>query len=114
MPRPRGVSMTRMWGIKPELMCDDHLRGEHKEMHQIVGSIRKHPHGRAIVEGHADKKQIDTTLIQERHDELADELMRRGMEHNSPLSYQDELNLGEIDIEENIIDLRNRCNECKV
>lgn len=104
--------MTRMWLLDPKKMCDDHLVGEHGEMHMIVGTIRNHPHGEAIVRGHARKGQIDTSLIQQRHDELEEEMKRRGMHPDKPLDYEDELNLGNIDEEKNRIDLANRCDNC--
>ncbi len=105
--------MTRMWGINPKLMCDQHLLGEHSEMHQEVGTLRNHAHGRKVVEGHAEENQIDTSLIQERHDDLVEELERRGFEHDSPMDYRDKLDLGEINIEKNIKELAERCEECR-
>jgi len=98
--------------IEPAVMCDNHLLGEHAECHQEVGTLLNHPHGRAIVEGHAEKQQVDTSLIQDRHDELAKELERRGMNHDSPMDYTDELDLGSIDIEANKRDLFERCEDC--
>lgn len=105
--------MTRMWGIDPALLCDKHLLGEHAEMHQVVGTIRNHPHGVAIVRGHADKHQIDTSNIQRRHDELAKEITRRGMDHNSPLKFDDSLQLGDIQLADNIELLKDRCADCR-
>ncbi|MFB6282583.1 MAG: pyrimidine dimer DNA glycosylase/endonuclease V [Halobacteria archaeon] len=104
--------MTRMWGVAPVLLCDDHLLGEHNEMHMIVGTIRKHQHGEAIVQGHADKGQIDTSLIQERHDELKEEMIARGMEHESPMDYENELDIGEVDSQRSQEILRDRCEMC--
>ncbi|QLD91213.1 hypothetical protein HWV07_08505 [Natronomonas salina] len=102
-----------MWGIDPTLLCDQHLLGEHTEMHQEAGTIENHPHGTAIVEGHAERQQVDTSLIQRRHDELAAELRRRGMNHDSPLDYEDDLDLGSIDTAANRDDLMERCDECR-
>ena len=31
----------RMWLVPPQLMCDQHLLGEHLEMHMFIGTIRK-------------------------------------------------------------------------
>lgn len=102
-----------MWGIDPRLLCDRHLLGEHTEMHQAVGTLRNHPHGEAILRGHAERKQLDTSKIQERHDELAYEMERRGMNHDSPLHYDDALDLGRIDPERNLEDLKKRCDDCR-
>jgi len=104
--------MTRMWGINPEDMCDKHLLGEHKEMHQIAGTIENHPHGKAIALGHVKKGQLDTSLINDRHYELAVEMLNRGMEHDSPIDYHDKLGIGEINIFKNRRDLMDRCDDC--
>jgi len=107
--------MTRMWCVDPRKMCDQHVLGEHNECHQGVGSILRHPHGRAIMEGRVfdDKPdQIDTSRIQDRHDELVDEMEARGMNHDSPMDYEDEWDLGEIDVEYNRQDLSERCEDC--
>lgn len=91
--------MVRMWGIDPRTLCHNHLLGEHNEMHMIVGTILTHDHAEAIAKGHAKKGQIDTSLIQQRHDDLATEMESRNMLHDSPLDYEDALNLGKIDVE---------------
>lgn len=102
-----------MWGIEPQLLCDRHLLGEHAEMHQAVGTIHNHPHGEAIVEGHAAKRQLDTSKIRERHDELAEEIDQRGMTHDSPMGYDDVLDLGRIDRTTNRAELKARCGACR-
>lgn len=75
-----------MWvGIDPSDLCREHLLGEHKEMHQEVGTYLRHPHGEAVVQGHVDKAQVVPSRIRERHDALAAEMERRGYDHDSPL-----------------------------
>ena len=60
----RHQPMTRMWlGIRPDELCDQHLRGEHAEMHQEVGTWKRHPHGEAVVEGHTKKGQVEPRLL---------------------------------------------------
>ncbi|WP_152420538.1 pyrimidine dimer DNA glycosylase/endonuclease V [Halococcus thailandensis] len=105
--------MTRMWCLPTEILCDDHLRGEHAEHHQLVGTIRNHPHGEAIAEGHAEKGNIDTTRLEERHARLAAEMERRDMNHDSPLAYDGPIyGAGAIDPEMNRTDLLDRCEDC--
>lgn len=106
--------MTRLWGLPPVWLCREHLLGEHKEMHQEAGTLLNHPHGEAIVDGHAKKGQVDVSQIEPRHDELARELIRRGYNHESPFDYDlsDYEDRGEIDRDANLRDLRNRCDEC--
>ncbi|MDY6774172.1 MAG: pyrimidine dimer DNA glycosylase/endonuclease V [Candidatus Nanohaloarchaea archaeon] len=103
--------MTRMWLVDPELLCDRHLLGEHNELHKLQGHIEKG--NIAVVRGHAEKGQVDTSKIEERHDELAEEMERRGFDHQSPLDYEDELEVGSIDVEENRKELEERCEECR-
>lgn len=102
-----------MWGVTPRFLCRSHLLGEHREMHQEVGTLRNHPHGRAVVEGHARAGQVDTRLLQERHDALVAEMERRGYSHESPMDYTDELALGSIDVAANRQELAARCDACR-
>lgn len=99
----------RMWGVDPEKMCTKHLLGEHVEMHMFVGTINKG----VSIQGYVDKGLVDTTKIKERHDALVVEMTRRGMNHKSPLEYQDRLSLGSVDIRESHEELINRCASCK-
>lgn len=103
--------MTRMWLINPQHLCRNHLLGEHKELHQLVGTIRA---GRLnVVKGHADRLQVDTSLIQPRHDDLVREMLRRGYNHNSPLPDYDDPELGIVDVWENQRELSERCRACR-
>ena len=105
--------MTRMWCLPTEILGDDHLRGEHAEHHQLVGTIYNHPHGEAIAEGHAEKGNIDTTRLEERHTQLVAEMERRDMNHDSPLAYDGHTyGIGAIDLEVNRTDLLDRCEDC--
>ncbi|MFP4634200.1 MAG: pyrimidine dimer DNA glycosylase/endonuclease V [Candidatus Aenigmatarchaeota archaeon] len=102
--------MTRMWMVDPELLCRQHLLGEHNELHKLVGHIEKG--NTEVVRGHAEKGQVDTSRIKERHKELAREMEGRGFDHDTPLDYGDELDLGSVDLEKNLEDLKNRCEKC--
>jgi hypothetical protein len=104
--------MTRMWMLHPRVLCRDHLLGEHTEIHQVAGTLATHDHGESIVRGHAERGQVDTSRLSERHEALAAELERRGYTHDSPLAYDDELDLGTVDPAESIVDLRDRCTDC--
>jgi len=67
--------------IDPRLLCRKHLLGEHGEIH-------KHRHN--FVKQHSISKrvspvvQIEPSSMQKRHDELAEEMLRRGFNHQSP------------------------------
>lgn len=105
--------MTRMWLADPEIMCRQHLVGEHAELHQLVGTITNHPHGEAILNGHAKQGNIDTSLIESRHSALVDELRRRGHDHDSPLPAFADPDVGSIDIASTRTDLAERCSDCR-
>lgn len=103
--------MSRMWMLSTHSLCRQHLLGEHKELHQLVGTINA---GRlSVIEGHARLKQVDTRLIRSRHEQLVQEMLWRGHNHNSPLPEFDDPELGEVDPTANLVDLCSRCPECK-
>jgi len=100
----------RMWMVPPRLMCKQHLLGEHGEIH-------KHRHN--FVKGHSiegRRGQIEPESMQTRHDELAEEMLRRGMNHKSPYELPDlshyDLDGFVVDVESSYEDLVGRCEEC--
>ena len=99
----------RMWGVAPQFMCNRHLLGEHLEMHMFAGSIDK---GKSI-QGYIDNGLVDTCRIQSRHDELAHEMRKRGMNHKSPLKYEDCLDLRSVDDRASRKELFRRCADCE-
>lgn len=117
--------MTRQWDLPPEVMCDQHLLGEHKEMHQELGLINA-DHVEAVA-GHVENGQFDLSTARDRHEELVEEMLRRDMNHNSPFPeetdwmiktmsvYKElgaEVSEG-IDPLKNIVDLLERCEDCR-
>lgn len=105
----------RMWMIDPKLLCNKHLLGEHGEIH-------KHRHN--FVKQHSIAKrispvvQIEPNAMETRHNILADEMLCRGMNHQSPfeqpdLSYlKNEERYAKADLSISISDLKSRCPEC--
>lgn len=106
----------RMWMIDPKLLCSKHLLGEHGEIHKFRHTfVKKHKiMGRLI-----PKVQIEPASMSIRHHELANEMLLRGFEHQSPyvlpdLSYlPDELLNLRVNPEISITDLIERCPDCK-
>lgn len=112
--------MTRMWVIDPSLMCRNHLLGEHKEIHQLVGWLRA---GKSIA-GWAETNCIEPRSIVSRHDALVKEMVKRGYNHNSPIPaqafidamlehYPEKHANVKIDVNDSFNDLMDRCNECE-
>ena len=101
----------RMWLVDPKKMCRKHLLGEHVELHMLVSSIKRG----ISLQGFVDNKLIDTTKIQARHEELAEEITRRGYSHKSPLQYEDKIRVGVgiVDPAVSMKELHRRCPDCK-
>jgi hypothetical protein len=103
---------VRMWGIEPKNLCNQHLLGEHLEMHMFLGCIKKG----ISLKGYYDNKLVCTNLIKIRHDDLVIEMISRGMNHNSPIVDMDffkDFKYGEIDLDANVNELMSRCPKCK-
>jgi hypothetical protein len=99
----------RMWKVNPELMCNQHLLGEHVEMHMFVGTLNK---SKSIL-GYLENGLVEVHNIRKRHDELATEMAKRGFKHNSPLPKFKYKKAGEVDSKSNLLELRKRCHACK-
>jgi hypothetical protein len=121
----------RMWMVKPELMCMQHLCGEHNELHKHLPSLKK---GYDITK-RIDDGQISTADYLKRHDELAEEIDRRAEKrgdkkggHKSPLNENINdifkncnyagapsinIKMNQKQIIGNHIKLMDRCSECK-
>lgn len=99
----------RMWMIEPKYLCINHLLGEHKELHMIVGSILKNK----SIKGFIEKGLIEIHNINNRHRELIGEFKKRKYEHKSPLPYFIPQKLGNININNNLEDLKKRCSKCR-
>lgn len=108
-----------MWMIEPKLLCNQHLLGEHKEIHQLIGSLRN---GKSI-RGYVQNGLVDVNAAFMRHFHLACEMVERGMNHHSSISAQDarmmghfcrvSKDCGSVDVNKSYDDLKSRCAECK-
>lgn len=105
----------RMWMIDPKLLCRQHLLGEHGELHKFKHNFeKKHKINKRIELG-----QIEPISMKARHDELAEEMLKRGYNHKSPyempdLSYLPEFQRNfKVNINQSINDLMIRCEDCK-
>lgn len=99
----------RMWGVPPEEMCNKHLLGEHVEMHMFVGTILKG----ISIKGYTDKGLVNPHNIYKRHEELAKEMIKRRMNHKSPIKLiSAPLPIVSIAVERNRRELKKRCPRC--
>lgn len=104
----------RMWKVDPKLLCKKHLLGEHVEMHMFVGSLN-----RGIKHyGYVAQGLVEVHRIKERHDALVTEMTRRGIDHKTPLKYE-EMHfdyykyIGYVSEEFNLWELSRRCFNCR-
>lgn len=101
--------MMRMWMIPSVLLCDQHLLGEHKEQHMLVGSILK---GFSL-QGYIDSEIVALHLIRERHEESVAEMDNRGFGHASELVDYPPQEPTRVDPRESIRELARRCIGCR-
>lgn len=105
----------RMWGINPKCLCRKHLLGEHNEIHKHRHNFVKH---HSIKNRISPVVQIEPENMKKRHDELVEEMINRGYNHQSPYEQPDlshlnnEERYAEISIDISISDLKSRCKEC--
>jgi hypothetical protein len=99
------------------LLCRKHLLGEHGEIHKHLPSFRR---GYSITGRFFPVIQIELSSLESRHNELAEEMIRRGYNHKSPLIDIPELEKIypqyydlKVDLDYNLRDLIDRCPECK-
>jgi hypothetical protein len=97
----------RMWGVDPVVMCNQHLLGEHFEMHMFVGHLQSGKRLGKFADG-----LCDPALIESRHSKLVMEMLRRGMNHNTPLTFTWEGESGYV-ASDSYAELMRRCFRCR-
>lgn len=99
----------RMWNLPPQILCRQHLLGEHHELHKFVGAINHHKNITSFI----THGYFEIHNIRHRHEELVKEFSFRGYNHKSPLPHFKEIVAGKIDIYFNLCDLVSRCQRCR-
>jgi len=106
----KGGGKMRQWNVNPEYLCTQHLLGEHLEQHMFMGCVKK---GTSL-KGYIDKGLVEIHNITNRHNELVIEMLKRGYNHKSPI---EEIapckEIGCVDSEHNIEELKRRCPKCR-
>jgi hypothetical protein len=76
----------RIWDLPPAELCRQHLLGEHRELHAIWTILTEDRRG---YRGHPETKRWSGRLraLYARHELLAQEMVRRGFNHASPLDH---------------------------
>ena len=99
----------RMWMVNPRKMCDQHLLGEHVELHMLVGTLLR----KRSVAGFVANQLIEVHNVRARHAALVAEMTRRGMKHQSPLPSFRAIKLGKVSMRANLVELARRCHACR-
>ncbi|MGI9077451.1 MAG: pyrimidine dimer DNA glycosylase/endonuclease V [Gemmatimonadaceae bacterium] len=75
----------RIWDVEPELLCRQHLLGEHRELHGLWIILAQ---GKRGYSAHPETRRWVGKLaaLYSRHELLVKEMERRGYAHASPLS----------------------------
>lgn len=74
----------RIWDVQPDLLCRQHLLGEHREVHALWNVITLGKKGYA---NHPETKRWvgKQKALYLRHELLVKEMLYRGYSHSSPL-----------------------------
>jgi len=74
----------RIWDLPPEILCRQHLLGEHRELHGLWNVLTLDKKG---YREHPETKRWVGRLaaLYGRHEALVAEMHRRGYRHNTPL-----------------------------
>lgn len=77
----------RIWDLSPEILCRNHLLGEHRELHAIWAILTEGKKGYAH---HPETLRWRGKLkaLFQRHEAQVKEMTRRGYRHRSPLDGQ--------------------------
>ena len=75
----------------------------------FAGALRK----KMKISGYLQRGLVEVHSIRKRHDELASEMRRRGMRHQSPLPEFPAFRAGKVDARDSMRDLAERCGECR-
>jgi hypothetical protein len=100
----------RMWRVAPDLMCRNHLLGEHLELHTFASRLCTGKN----VDGYIRNGLLEPARLFARHEQLVAEMDRRGLRHHTPMTEieRPELPVGKIDLADNIRELARRCDGC--
>jgi hypothetical protein len=106
----------RMWMVEPKYLCRKHLLGNHNEIHKHKPSFEKQHSIKGRLYPIA---QIEPMSMKKQHDELAEEMLKRGYNHKSSYKMPDLSYLSKedreikVDVNKSIIELIERCPECR-
>ena len=97
--------------VNPRIMCRQHLLGEHVEIHMFIGTLSR---GKTV-KGYLEKGLLEVHNLYSRHEELVEEMKRRGYNHRSGVDekWKSAEKLGVVDREKSLEELLRRCSRCR-
>lgn len=99
----------RVWKLNPKFLCNQHLLGEHLEVHMFINAVKT----KKRILGYINNGLVEVHNLVKRHEELAQEMKRRGFNHKSPIRKVKLYKAGRVDVNRSVKDLRKRCEDCK-
>lgn len=105
-----------MWMVDPRVMCNKHLLGEHSEIHMFIGVLKR----KKKIDGYIKNNLLEISSILIRHQRIVEEMISRGIRHNSPLDFDvniydylpQEYKDYKIDRIKSLKEIRSRCHDC--
>jgi len=76
----------------------------------FAGTILK----KISIKGYVEKGLVEVHNIAKRHQELVDEMIKRGIKHQSELQSFESWVEGKVNVEENLKTLKSRCTLCRI
>lgn len=107
--------MNQFPGVPAKLLCDRHLLGVHGESHKFLPTWKK----KISASGWIKNNCMEPENYKARHDEVAEEMTARKMNHLSPIEQPDFSYLPDCEIshevspEFNRLKLMDKCWECR-
>lgn len=108
--------IMRMWNVSAKFLCKNHLCAEHRELHALLGSMRKG----ISMDGYIRNGLVELDKIHSRHTSLAHEMTSRGYNHKTPIKKEEltqELKkykkYGSVMPWNSMVELARRCPECR-
>jgi hypothetical protein len=101
-----------MWMVDPAIMCRQHLLGEHRELHALLGVVTKTMSWN--LDGYVRNNLIEMESLAPRHEAIAAEMVARGYNHQSPFpEVVPPVVRGVVDRERSLAVLLDRCPDCR-
>lgn len=75
---------VRIWDVPPKELCRAHLLGEHRELHGLWNILTQNKTGYS---NHPETRRWvgKEAALYKRHEQLVEEMARRGYNHGTPL-----------------------------